>query len=101
MTDLNLSRELFELLRRLLSYLYHPPLADGETGRGDYYERRKMCASSSASHVWVNPYNQLISVSYSELQPRKTREAERLFIFGGCDAGGLASGLAAGRKNLV
>ena len=91
MSDLSLSRNLFELLRHLLSYLYVPPAKDDEE-RGDYYERRVM---------WENPYNKRQRVLFPELAPRKPREADRNSFLGTCDLEQSIDGLSATRKDLV
>eukprot|EP00965_Chrysotila_dentata_P058524 1941415-Pleurochrysis_carterae.AAC.2 len=127
LTDLNLSRELFEILRRHLSCIYHPP-AEKEDDRGDYYERLKVfffvarCCSLSVHDICLEPLRVLACLSFLraarlytcgptrttskcsfffELQPRKARKAKRALAFGTCEAEQLSDGLAAGRKDLV
>lgn len=97
MSDLSLSRELFELLRHLLSYKYIPPnICAAEDcpkkERGDFYERRTM---------WESPYNKKRKVNYPELQPRKPREAERERILGPCNLVMAEDGMSATREDLV
>eukprot|EP00965_Chrysotila_dentata_P121517 4017346-Pleurochrysis_carterae.AAC.1 len=77
MTDLNLSREQFDVLRHLLSFTYHPP-ADGDgDAKGDCYERLT---------AWENPFNSRHTIQFPQLQPRAVREAERELLFGICEA---------------
>ena len=97
MSDLRLSRELFELLRHLLSYRYIPPeLSALENStreeRGDYYERRTM---------WRSPFNKRRKVDFPQLQPRKVREAEREQLLGPCKLVMAEDGLSATHEDLV
>jgi hypothetical protein len=97
MSDLSLSRELFELLRRLLSYVYVPPAVERVDGaaqqeRGDFYLRRQM---------WVNRFNERQAVPFPELQPRKPRETEQAKLLGPCALEQSIDGLSAGRQDLV
>ena len=100
MSDLSLSRELFEILRHLLSFIYHAPAereednAADEAGfeGGDFYERLRL---------YENPFNERQHVDFPALQPRLVREKERDAVLGTLDAEQSESGESAYRKNLV
>ena len=97
MSDLSLSRDLFELLRHLLSFLYHPPNLDAPEDapravRGNWYERRTM---------WESEHDPKRKVYFPELQPRQPREAEREKVLKGCKLVQSADGLSATREDLV
>ena len=101
MSDLSLSRELFEMLRHLLSFEYIPPVGEREEDnmpdnngneKGDYYERL---------HIYENPFNKRQRVEFPALQPRLVREAERDAVLGTLENEQSECGGVAYRKNLV
>ena len=106
MTDLSLSRELFEVLRHLLSFIYHPPVGECEDDNmgdelpaeeargkgGDFYERLVL---------YENPFNKRQKIDFPALQPRAVREAEQALVLGTLNTEQSDCGQFAYRKDLV